>query len=97
MAKVVLMVLDGMLATPGDAVKDALTRQYVLRDREGIVVVRQYDAGDVDVFQWPLNAYWLAKDWEADLARALFDAREMGYFGSDVDEAELPDGRSVSF
>lgn len=97
MASITLMVLHDSLAIPGELVKDELTRKYILRDEAGIMVIRRYDAGDADTFGWPLSAYWLEKDWKAELARALFDDRECGHFPSDVDEAVLPDGQVVSF
>jgi hypothetical protein len=97
MATVTLIVEHGCLATPGEACKDPLTRQYILRDNAGIILMHYYQAGDVDTFVWPKSPYWSDGEYTKNLINALYGAREMGHVPSDTDRATLPDGSTVEF
>jgi len=56
----------------------------------GELLVYAYPMGDVDLIPWPRSPDKPAKEWTGQLACALFDAREMGYW--DGNAVQLPDG-----
>lgn len=81
-----LVVIHGMLATPPSAIVDALQKEW--SDGQAAVLLRRYDAGDVDSIPWP----WLATRTDLEnLSCALYDAREMGLI-PDNPIVLLPDG-----
>lgn len=76
-----LLVKDHRLHTPQSAIVDKLQAKFASDDP--ILMVR-YDAGDCDTIKWP-------RPNRQNLARALYDAREMGII-PDGSLVLLPDG-----
>lgn len=81
-----LTVIDECLNIPNSAISDALQREWANGD--DVLLLRRYDAGDVDTIPWPNPD----KGDLENLRAALYDAREMGQIPGNTTSVLLPDG-----